>query len=331
MPNFFTDILWIDSTSGKENVLADFICENYMPDGAALKIYRTSEGRKNLLFHWGDPTITFCSHLDTVPPYIPPKIENDVIYGRGSCDAKGQIACMYDVCSDLYSKGKKDFALLLLAGEEDGSKGAKAVNDKIKDCEFIIIGEPTENKLIEATKGTLLFNVNAKGRSCHSGYPEIGESAADKLIIFLQRIREFSFPNGDSLGKTTFNISGLQSGNAMNVLPEEASCRLYFRTTRTSHDAIEDLLRSLSGNLVEIEKCHGDRPFEFFTIDGIEKGTASFGTDAPSLSNFGKKILYGPGSILTAHNEDEHIKKDDMKKAVKDLHLIYEKISKEIN
>jgi acetylornithine deacetylase len=331
MQNLFTDILNIDSTSGKENALADFICENYMPEGAGLKIYRTNEGRKNLLFHWGKPVITFCTHIDTVPPYIPPKIEDDVIYGRGSCDAKGQIACMYQVCNELFNSGEKDFALLLLAGEEDGSKGAKAVNDKITDCKFVIIGEPTENKQIEASKGTLLVKVKAKGRSCHSGYPEIGESASEKLIFFLHRIKMFSFPNGDSLGHTTFNISDLSSDSAMNVLPMEASCKLYFRTTRTSHDQIEGLLKSLAGDLVEIEVSHGDKPFEFYTVDGLETSTASFGTDAPSLTNLGKKILYGPGSILSAHNKDEHIKTDDMKRAVKDLHYIYHKISGEVN
>jgi acetylornithine deacetylase len=332
MLRFFRDILEIESTSGTENTLAEFIAGKYTPEGAELERHETPEGRINLYFKWGDPDIIFCSHLDTVPPYIPPRFENGKAYGRGTCDAKGQLAVLYETCRQLYSEGKTNFGLLMAAGEEDGSKGAKASNKIIKGCRYVIIGEPTENKLIKASKGTKLCDVRVKGRSCHSGYPEQGDNAALRLIEFLHKVSEAAktkFAEDRELGKTTYNIGMLRSDNAFNVISVNAECRLYFRTTPETHDKIEGMLREIADENTEMRFTHGDAPMKFHTVPGFETDVVSYGTDAPSLSNLGKRMLYGPGSILNAHTEGEFIKTEDMKKAVEDLKKIFGLIREE--
>jgi acetylornithine deacetylase len=174
LTEFLIDILKIDSTSGNENSVADHLINEYKPEGSVLDVIDIENGKKNLFYKWGEPEIIFCSHFDTVPPYIPPSLSEcgDIIKGRGSCDAKGQIAVMAEVCEKLFESGETNFGLLMLAGEEVGSYGAIAANKVIKGCKYVIVGEPTENKLIRASKGNILVEFIFNGRSCHSGYPK---------------------------------------------------------------------------------------------------------------------------------------------------------------
>jgi len=186
MLNFLQDILRFDSTSGSENELARYIFSNYKPEGTESELQETGYGRLNVLFKTGEPKVVFCSHLDTVPPYIAPTQDDKNIYGRGSCDAKGQIAYLFEVFKQLISEGHSNIGMLVVSGEEDGSQGAIAANKRLNKYEYIFIGEPTENKLIKASKGNLLVNLNFKGESCHSGYPDIGDSAFDRMMNFFK-------------------------------------------------------------------------------------------------------------------------------------------------
>ena len=178
----FLEMLNIDSTSGKEAGFADFLSERLRTSACRVEKYPVGDGTVNLLFSWGEPKVVFCSHLDTVPPYIPPTIEEGVIHGRGACDAKGQIFAMYEACLELEKTGHTDFGLLLLAGEETGSFGAKAFNsmtDKPFPTEnaVVVVGEPTDNCMASAAKGTKSFEVEFEGDAFHSGYPQFGRSA----------------------------------------------------------------------------------------------------------------------------------------------------------
>lgn len=326
MIDILLKILEIDSTSGKENVLADFITKNIYLEGSELEIQNISNDQKNLFFKWGSPEIIFCSHLDTVPPYIPPRIQDHIIHGRGSCDAKGQLACMYEVCSQLYKHSENNFGLLMLSGEEVGSYGAIRANQIIKGSKYVIIGEPTENKLIKASKGNLLYKVKIKGRSSHSGYPEYGDNAILRLQAFLNNLSEIFFQVDNSLGKTTYNIGRLESNNAYNVISDCVTLEVFFRTTFKTHKVIKEKLPELEDDNVTIEYIYGKTPMNFLTLDGFETDIVSYGTDATDLNNLGERLFYGPGSILDAHTDDEYININDMHKAVEDLKKIYFKI-----
>lgn len=331
MIEFLTKILEVDSTSGKENYLIHYIKEHLSPEGAKCEIQETVNGRLNLFYTWGEPEIIFCSHIDTVPPYIPPVISDKIIYGRGSCDAKGQVAIMYEVCKQLHKEGEYNFGLLILAGEEDGSHGAKRANELIKGNEFVIIGEPTRNKLIEASKGTLLAKINFKGKACHSGYQQYGDSAVERMIKFVNRLSHIRFEYDKVLGSTTYNYSHLNSDNANNVVPDDVSLNIYFRTTWKSNRMIKEVLWGLADELTDISFGSNDEPLRYYTLPGFETDIVAYGTDAPSLFKLGKPLLYGPGSILTAHTEHEHIHIDDLHKGITDLKKIYTLLKEKVS
>jgi acetylornithine deacetylase len=321
----------VDSTSGFENSSADYLISNFHPDGSELEVINVENGTKNLFYKWGNPRIIFCSHFDTVPPYIPPEIRGNIIRGRGSCDAKGQIAVMAEACRRLHESGEKDFGLLMLAGEEVGSYGAIAANKVIQGCKFVIVGEPTENKLIKASKGNILVEFNFHGKSCHSGYPRHGDSAISRMLNFVNQLNAYEFPVDEVLGETTFNIGGLVSDNAHNVVSGKAVMKIFFRTTPKTHDSIRDIIYNMIDEQTECVYKYGDKPMDFYTVEGFETGVVSYGSDAPELYNLGERLLYGPGSILDAHTDNENIKITDMEKAVDDLTQIYKKLKEKLN
>lgn len=329
MIDFLIKIMETDSTSGTEEKLACYIADNFKPEGAVSELQEIPNGKKNVFFIWGNPEIIFCSHLDTVPPYIPPNIEGNIIKGRGSCDAKGQIAVMYETCRQLHMEGKTDFGLLILAGEEVGSYGAQTANKLIKGCKYVVVGEPTDNKLIRAGKGNLMTEVEIKGKASHSGYPDNGDDAVERLRVFLNKLKNINFPEDDILGRTTYNIGMLEAPNAHNVVPDAVKFRMFFRTTFKTHNLVKDALEKISDDKTNLNFVYGDEPIHFYTVEGFESGIVSYGSDAPMLGNLGKRLLYGPGSILTAHTENEHVKISDLNRAVVDLKNLYYKLSEE--
>lgn len=329
MLNFLLDILRFDSTSGSENELAMYISEKYRPKNSYAEIQVTDNGRLNVFFKYGEPKIIFCSHLDTVPPYIKPVKNGDTISGRGSCDAKGQLAYLLEAYNQLMDEGYSNFGMLMTSGEEDGSHGALKANETLKNCDYIFIGEPTENKLIKASKGNLLVHLKFGGKSCHSGYPENGENALDRMISYLNKLNSINFPKDNILSETTYNIGKLVSSNAHNVVSDFAECKIFFRTTFATDKIIKKKLTEIKDNKTELEFVYGDEPMNFYTIEGFTSDIVSFGTDAPAFSNVKNKMLYGPGSILDAHTEKEFVRIKDLHKAVEDIKLIYKKIINE--
>ena len=232
MEEFFREILSIDSTSGSERRLAEWLLAHIeAPRAEAMEV---GDGTLNLLFIWGEPRVVFCTHMDTVPPYIAPTEDGDVVRGRGSCDAKGQIFAMYGACRRLAAEGRSDFGLLLLSGEETGSFGAKAFAKTAFRAPYLVIGEPTDNCMVSASKGTRSFDLHFSGKAFHSGYPECGRSAVEMFVDFMNRLHSEEFPVDPLLGETTFNVGLLRSDNPQNILSPELDCRLYFRTTFAS-------------------------------------------------------------------------------------------------
>ena len=260
----------------------------------------------------GKPEIVFCTHLDTVPPYIPPVLEDGVAKGRGTCDAKGQIMAMYSACMELRDKGETGFGLLLLAGEETGSFGAKSFRNVHPGAEYVIVGEPTDNCMASASKGTKSFEVTIAGKKAHSGYPEYGVSAVDLFVDFMERLRQTDFPEDPELGMTTYNVGKLESPNPQNVLSDKVTFRLYFRTTFVSDSIVSEVIPGFANSFISVRALGGDTPSRYLVLGGFPSKPVAFGSDAPQLTNFRNKILCGPGSILAAHTSSEYILLDDM-------------------
>ena len=352
---FFYKILNIDSTSGKETELADMLSVEFAAPGRKVELFDVGDGTKNLLVSWGSPKLIFCTHLDTVPPYIAPHSDETIIRGRGTCDAKGQLFAMLEACKQLEANGSSNFGLLLLAGEETGSFGAKAFRDQHPGAEWLVVGEPTDNCMASAAKGTKSFEVTFEGKAFHSGYPENGISAVELFNDFMNALRSIRFPKDELLGDTTFNVGKLVSDNPQNILSEKLTCRVYFRTTFESDEMVCNVMKNMAGpdaklrfgrprvqdgsDIVAKEvaqwqramtvKAFGvDSPTRFEVLPGFETKPVSFGSDAPQLNNFEHKILCGPGSILVAHRPEENIAVSDLEQAIANYVRIYEMINK---
>ena len=318
----FRQILSLDSTSGRERELGEWLADHL--EAPSVEVFEVGDGTLNVLLRWGEPRVVFCSHMDTVPPYLPPVFEADRVRGRGSCDAKGQFYAMYRACQRLAAAGHNGFALLILSGEETGSWGAKAFAKTDFRAPLLVVGEPTDNCMVSASKGTKRFNLTFKGLPFHSGYPEHGVSAVELFLDFMNELRAVGFPEDPLLGATTWNVGQLVSDNPQNILSPELSCRLYFRTTFASDEAVVAWMRARRSESLQVEEFGGDAPARYLTLPGFPQKTVAFGSDAPHLTNFREKIICGPGSITVAHRDDEYLSFDDLEQAITNYVNIYE-------
>ena len=308
--------------------MGEFLVSCLKTPANTVESFEVGDGTINVLAKWGEPKVYFCSHMDTVPPYIPPTLHSDRITGRGSCDAKGQVFAMFEACRRLEAEGRTGFALLVLSGEETGSFGAKAYTRDCEGGEIVIVGEPTDNRMVTASKGTKSFDVKILGKSCHSGYPERGVSAVERFIDFMEEVRSASFPEDPVLGPTTYNVGLLSSPNQQHILSPELSFRIYFRTTFASDEAVCGFMESMKNEFTEITARGGDTPMEYLAVAGIPQTTVAFGSDAPQLHKFARRALCGPGSILVAHTPDEYVMLEDLEKAAGQYVKMYKELTK---
>ena len=322
----FRDILSFDSTSGRERPLGEWLAAHL--EAPSVETFEVGDGTLDVLLKWSDaPRVVFCSHMDTVPPYIPPTFLEDRVTGRGTCDAKGQFYAMYRACQRLAAAGRTGFALLIVSGEETGSWGAKAFAKLPFRAPLLVVGEPTDNCMVSASKGTKRFDLTFTGRPFHSGYPEHGLSAVELFVDFMERLRAAGFPDDPDLGPTTWNVGQLRSDNPQNILSPELTCRLYFRTTFASDAAVVDWMRAQAGATLSVREFGGDAPARYHTLPGFPAKPVSFGSDAPHLTNFGQKVICGPGSITVAHRDDEFLAYADLEQAITNYVSIFEHIA----
>ncbi len=309
-------LIGIPSLTGQEAELADFLKDRLIGLGLEVKEQTVEGRRRNLLALSGpSPRVVLCTHLDTVPPFIPPSEDDAYLYGRGACDTKGITAALILAVSGMSPEARAACGLLFLVGEETDSLGAEKANELSIRPDFIVVGEPTENKLGLGHKGFISVRLSARGKKAHSGYPHLGESAVSKLLDTLQRIRALEFGRDRILGDSTLNIGRIEGGVASNVVPDSAWALISIRCARPSGEIL-DTLRSAAAGLVEVEVLDISEPQELFTVPGFETVVLSYSTDIPHLRVFGRPLLFGPGSILDAHTDEERISKSQMREAV---------------
>ncbi|MGO8793480.1 MAG: M20/M25/M40 family metallo-hydrolase [Candidatus Sulfotelmatobacter sp.] len=312
----------IESISGNEAAVANYLygelCRvgystRRMPvEGDRFNVYATSPEQAN-------PAVVFSTHMDTVPPFIPSSEDEGRIYGRGSCDAKGIIAAQIAAAERLRQQGIY-VGLLFVVGEERDSLGAKVANDYAATqpghaCKFLVNGEPTENHIALASKGTLRVEVTAAGRMAHSAYPELGDSAIDKLLAALTRLRAMPLPSDPQIGPCTLNIGLIDGGRAPNVIPDYAHADLLYRLVGPSTELRRQILNT-AGDSVKVD-FPLELPFlRLRTVDGLPTMIAKFTTDIPRLTNWGEPLLIGPGSIHVAHTDGEFIEKRQLAEAI---------------
>jgi len=273
-------------------------------------------GRFNVLAAWGDPRVTMSTHMDTVPPFFPSREDAEFIWGRGACDAKGIIAAMVAAAEKLLAEGVRNFALLFVVGEERNSAGALVAAKAARGSKYLVNGEPTESKMALASKGILRYELVARGRMAHSAYPELGESAIEKLLDALDAIRKITLPRDAQLGPTTMNIGTISGGRAPNVIPDAAKAEIMIRLVGDVQPVRDAFERAVAGR-AELVEVLTIPPIRFATVDGLPASVVSFATDVPVFgASWGQPLLFGPGSILVAHTTEERISKQELEAAV---------------
>lgn len=285
-----------------------------------------AQKRFNVLACWGDPVVTLSTHMDTVPPFFPSREDDEYIWGRGACDTKGIIAAMLFAVGELLEEGQRNIALLFVVGEERNSAGAFAAAQNPRGSKFLINGEPTENKLAIGCKGALRLEMIASGRMAHSAYPEVGESAIEKLLDALQQVRGIPLPSDQILGQSTLNIGTIAGGRAPNVIPDQARAEIFVRLV---DDGVRTLqaLNAIARNGVEVREVLTIPAAYLGSLPGFETTVVAYTTDIPAFGQaWGKPYLFGPGSIHVAHTAEERIPKKQLIEAIQ----IYKRMVKEL-
>jgi acetylornithine deacetylase len=312
----------IESITGNEARVGEFLHAQLSAVGYNVKRISVEGHRFNLfatLPEESAPRVVLSTHMDVVPPFIPSREDQENIYGRGACDAKGIIAAQIAAAERL-RKEKIFLGLLLLVGEERDSQGAKVANlhpqaHAHTGHRFLINGEPTDNRIAIASKGSLRVELTAKGKMAHSAYPELGESAIEKLVHALERLLKMPLPANPKIGPTTLNIGMIEGGRAPNVIPDYARAHLLYRLVGPSKELRKHIVAAVA-DLADPDFVL-DIPFvELETLDGLPSMVAAFTTDIPALTNWGKPLLIGPGSIHVAHTEREYVSKKELTDAV---------------
>jgi acetylornithine deacetylase len=313
----------IDSTTGREARVGRSVAELLRGLGYRVVEQAVAGDRFNVFAHLdATPRVVFSTHFDCVPPFFPSRAERGLVFGRGACDAKGILAAQVAAAERVRAAGETRFALLFVAGEERGSDGAKAANELAPaGVRFLINGEPTDNRLGAATRGVLRVRLHASGRAAHSSFPELGESAIDKLLDALMVVRGIALPEDALLGRTHYTVGLIEGGVAPNVVSPHASAELLFRTVGEGA-AVRKALE-VAESLVRIESVLDIPAVRLHTVPGFDTAVFPYTTDVPLLTRWGTPLLIGPGSIHVAHTDDEHIAIEELLQAVQ----IYESLA----
>lgn len=305
----------IDSTTGHEEAAGQWLSRYLRGLGFTVVEQPVDDRRFNILATVGSPALVLSTHLDCVPPFFPSRVEGARLYGRGACDAKGILAAQVAAAHELRRLGETRVGLLFVVGEERGSDGAKAANGLANgSSRFLVDGEPTDNRLGRATRGILRLKLHAQGRAAHSSFPELGESAIDKLLDALIALRSIELPADPTLGPTYYTIGLMAGGVAPNVVSPSAEAEVMFRTVC---DAAE-VRRALTPleERVAIEHVLEVPPVDLTTVPDLECAVFPYTTDIPFLERWGRPLLYGPGSIHVAHTAEEFIDLAEQQEAV---------------
>jgi acetylornithine deacetylase len=316
----------IDSTTGREGEVGGVLVRELRQLGYRVTEQPVSDGRFNVFARLeAPPQIVFSTHFDCVPPFFPSREERGMMFGRGACDAKGILAAQVAAAESLRATGETRIALLFVVGEERGSDGARVANASAPDgVRFLINGEPTDNRLGAATRGILRVRLHADGRAAHSSFPELGESAIDKLLDALMVLRGVMLPDDPLLGRTHYTVGLIEGGVAPNVVSPHASAELSFRTVGNGA-AVREAMHVVEA-LVSLEYVLDIPAVWMHTVPGFDTAVFPYTTDVPLLTRWGKPLLIGPGSIHVAHTDEEHLAVDEMMAAIQ----LYESLARQL-
>ena len=301
-----TELLSVESTTGRERDAVDLVARWLIARGWDVSLQEVEPGRSNVWATRRGGGVTLSTHLDTVPPYVPPRLEGNRLYGRGSSDAKGIAAAMMIAAQRLADAGEERVDLLFVVGEEKGSPGALAANRLPATSKFLVNGEPTESKLASGCKGAQRVIVRVRGREAHSAYAHLGSSALEPLLDMLPQLRALVLPVDPVLGETTYNIGVLRAGTEANIVPGLAEAEIMIRLVGDV-GPVKQAFSDWAGTRAEL--IWGSHiPAQYFhVLNGFEVVPVAYTSDIPLLDRWGTPLLFGPGSIHVAHTPIEYV------------------------
>lgn len=310
-----TELLSLDSTTGRERDAVDLVARWLVHRNWNVTLQEVEPGRSNVWATRRGGGVTLSTHLDTVPPFVGPKLDGNRLYGRGACDAKGIAAAMLIAAQRLADSGEERVDLLFVVGEEKGSPGARAANRLPATGKWLVNGEPTESKLASGGKGALRVIVRVRGREAHSAYMHLGQSALDPMLDLLPKLRDLKLPSDEILGETTYNIGVLRAGSEANVVPGLAEAEIMIRLVGDPAP-VKEIFAAWAGTRAELSWGSYTPAQHFHIIDGFEVAPVAYASDIPLLNRWGTPLLFGPGSIHVAHTPNEYIAVDELETAV---------------
>ena len=309
------ELLAIPSSTRDEARAVEFVSRWLIARGWNVTLQEVSAGRSNVWASRRGGGVTLSTHLDTVPPYVPPRLDGTRLYGRGSCDAKGIAAAMLVAADQLAEAGEERVDLLFVVGEERGSDGARAANQLDATSRFLVNGEPTESRLAIGCKGAWRVTARTKGREAHSAYPELGASAILPMCELLPGLAQLALPVDAVLGATTINVGLIKGGTEANIVPAHCEVELMVRLVG-DRAPVESALEQWAAGRAELSYGSFIPAQHFHTVPGFDTAPMAYTSDIPLLTRWGTPLLFGPGSIHVAHTPDEFIELSELRAAV---------------
>ncbi len=301
-----SELLSLESTTGREKDAVDFVARWLIARGWNVTLQEVETHRSNVWAMRRGGGVTLSTHLDTVPPFVGPRLEGDRLYGRGACDAKGIAAAMLIAAQRLADAGEDRVDLLFVVGEEKGSPGARAANRLPATSKWLVNGEPTESKMASGGKGAQRVVVRVRGREAHSAYAHLGRSALEPLLDLLPRLRTLSLPVDPVLGPTTYNVGVMRAGTEANIVPGLAEAEIMIRLVGEV-EPVRRIFTAWAGDEAELIWGSHIPAQRFHVIEGFDVEPVAYTSDIPLLDRWGTPLLFGPGSIHVAHTPIEYI------------------------
>ena len=309
------ELLATPSTTRDEGAVVDLVARWLVARDWNVTVQEVTPGRGNVWASRKGGGVTLSTHLDTVPPYVPPRRADGRLYGRGACDAKGIAAAMMIAADRLATEGEQRVDLLLVVGEERGSDGARMANQLPATSRWLINGEPTESILASGCKGAQRVIVRTVGKEAHSAYPHLGHSAIAPMLQMLPELEALPLPTDAVLGPTTVNVGLIRGGTEANIVPGACEAEMMVRLVGDVAP-VKAALDAWAEGRAELEYGSFIPAQHFHTVPGMKSAPVAYTSDIPLLTNWGKPLLFGPGSIHVAHTPDEYVSEDELRASV---------------
>lgn len=309
------ELLAIPSTTREEGAVVEHLSRRLVGAGWNVSVQEVTPGRGNIWASRKGGGVTLSTHVDTVPPYVPPRREAGRLYGRGACDAKGIAAAMICAAERLVAEGEERVDLLFVVGEERGSDGARAANQLPATSRWLVNGEPTESRLATGCKGAQRVIVRTAGREAHSAYPHLGASAITPMLRMLLELEALDLPVDAVLGPTTVNVGLIRGGTEANIVPGACEAELMVRVVGDPAD-VRSRLDAWATGRATLEYGSYIPAQRFHTVPDLPSAPMAYTSDIPLLTNWGTPLLFGPGSIHVAHTPDEYVAEDELRASV---------------